>query len=165
MRTLTSASIGLLLILALAACGGSGGPAGEASPSGGEASPAAPEPSPTAPEPSPAAPEPSPAAPEPSPTAGEATTAACEVVDEAGTVQAQASDFTFSPDPVAVTVGTAVTWTNGDPAPHTVTLDDGSCDTGRFGQGESATIRFNAPGTYTYFCAVHPSMRGTVEVS
>jgi len=144
MRTLTSASIGLLLILALAACGGSGGPAGEVSPPAGE---------------------PSPTVGEASPTAGEGTTAACEVVDEAGTVQAQASDFTFSPDPVAVTVGTAVTWTNGDPAPHTVTLDDGSCDTGRFGQGESATIRFNAPGTYTYFCAVHPSMRGTVEVS
>lgn len=133
MRTLAIAALGLLLTLALAACGGSGATAAPAS----EAPPA---------------------------SEGAGSTAACEVVEGAGTVQAQAAGFAFTPDPVTASVGDAITWTNEDSAPHTVTLDDGSCDTGQFGRGETGTLRFNTPGTYAYHCAVHPNMKGTVEV-
>lgn len=103
------------------------------------------------------------AVPSAAPTAG---TASCEVADDgtAGTAVA-ASGFAFSPDAVSVAAGGAVTWTNGDGVGHTVTLDDGSCDSGTFGGGGSVTLRFTTPGSYGYFCAIHPSMTGTVEVN
>ncbi|HET7727802.1 MAG TPA: plastocyanin/azurin family copper-binding protein [Candidatus Limnocylindrales bacterium] len=142
MRTLTTAAVGVMLTLALAACGGTGATAAPVSEAPASQAPASEAP----------------------PASEGAGGAACEVVEEAGTVQAQAAEFAFSPDPVTASVGDAITWTNADSAPHTVTLDDGSCDTGQFGRGEAGTLRFNAPGTYAYHCALHPNMKGTVEV-
>ncbi len=140
MRTWTTAVFGILLTLAFAACGSSGAtsaPASEGPASAASEAPAA---------------------------SNGTGAAACEVVQEVGTVQAKAAGFAFSPDPITISVGDAITWTNGDSAPHTVTLDDGSCDTGQFGQGETGTIRFNVAGTYAYHCAVHPNMKGTIVV-
>jgi plastocyanin len=58
-----------------------------------------------------------------------------------------------------------VTWTNLDSmAPHTVTADDGSWGSGTLGQGATYSHVFTSPGTYTYHCAVHPYMTGTVVV-
>ena len=31
-------------------------------------------------------------------------------------------------------------------------------------QPESASVKFDTPGTYTYYCLIHPFMRGTVTV-
>lgn len=73
--------------------------------------------------------------------------------------------FAYRPAEITVPVGTTITWTNMDSAPHTATADDGSWNTGTLGQGESASITFDTPGTYPYFCAVHPSMRATVIVT
>jgi plastocyanin len=58
-----------------------------------------------------------------------------------------------------------VTWTNQDFAPHTATADDGSFDTGRLDQGETGSVTFDQPGTYTYTCTFHPNMKGTVVVT
>jgi plastocyanin len=71
-------------------------------------------------------------------------------------------DFAFSPGSVEIRVGDSVTWTNRDSVEHNAT--DGSFDTGLLGQGESASIRFDAPGTYAFLCEPHPSMTGTVVV-
>lgn len=71
-------------------------------------------------------------------------------------------DFAFSPQTVEIRVGERVTWTNRDGAEHNAT--NGSFDTGLLAQGESASIRFTAPGSYAFFCAPHPSMTGTVVV-
>lgn len=73
--------------------------------------------------------------------------------------------FRFLPAEVTVTVGTTITWTNMDSAPHSATADDGSWDTGVLGQGESGSVTFDTPGTYTYYCAVHPNMTATVIVT
>jgi plastocyanin len=73
-------------------------------------------------------------------------------------------DFTYDPDPVVVQVGGKVTWLNQDSAPHTATADNGSFDTGTLEQGKLKAETFKAAGTYTYFCEVHPTMHGTVEV-
>jgi plastocyanin len=63
-----------------------------------------------------------------------------------------------------VQVGGKVTWQNEDTAPHTATADDGSFDTGIVEKGKLGSATFKEPGTFTYFCEVHPTMHGTVEV-
>ena len=73
-------------------------------------------------------------------------------------------DFSFGSGSVTITAGGTVTWTNSDAAPHTATGDGASFDTGTIDPGGSASITFDTPGTYTYFCSIHPDMTGTVVV-
>ena len=73
-------------------------------------------------------------------------------------------NFAYSPDPVRVQVGGKVIWQNMDSAPHTATADDGSFDTGTLEKGKLKSETFKEPGTYTYYCEIHPTMHGTVEV-
>jgi plastocyanin len=71
--------------------------------------------------------------------------------------------FVFSPKVVSVNVGDTVTWRNDDGTVHTAT-DSGRFDTGNIGPGAAKSVTFNAAGTYSYICAVHPTMTGTVVV-
>ena len=73
-------------------------------------------------------------------------------------------EFTYQPDPVVVGVGGKVIWQNQDTAPHTATADDGSFDTGTIEKGKIGSETFKEAGTFTYFCEIHPTMHGTVEV-
>ncbi len=76
----------------------------------------------------------------------------------------QIVEFTYEPDSVVVQAGGKVIWQNEDTAPHTATADDGSFDTGIIEKGKLGAATFKEPGTFTYFCEVHPTMHGTVEV-
>jgi len=73
-------------------------------------------------------------------------------------------EFTYGPDPVTVQAGGKVIWLNQDTAPHTATADDGSFDTGTLERGKLKSETFKQAGTFTYFCEIHPTMHGTVEV-
>jgi plastocyanin len=73
-------------------------------------------------------------------------------------------DVAFAPKDIEVPVGTTVDWTNDDPFAHTVTADDGAFDSGTMDAGQVFSLTFDEPGTFDYFCAVHPSMTGTVTV-
>ena len=73
-------------------------------------------------------------------------------------------EFTYQPDPVVVQVDGKVSWQNQDTAPHTATADDGSFDTGTIEKGKLGSATFKEAGTFTYFCEIHPTMKGTVEV-
>jgi plastocyanin len=79
-------------------------------------------------------------------------------------------NFAFGPTPVTVNAGDTVTWTQHDTyAVHTVTADATSVekfDSGNLSTdtGVSFSHTFNTPGTFTYHCAIHPSMTGTVVV-
>jgi len=73
-------------------------------------------------------------------------------------------EFTYQPDPVVVQVDGKVIWQNQDTAPHTATADDGSFDTGTIEKGKIGSETFKEAGTFTYFCEIHPTMHGTVEV-
>jgi plastocyanin len=73
-------------------------------------------------------------------------------------------EFTYQPDPVVVQVGGKVIWQNQDTAPHTATADDGSFDTGTIEKGKIGSETFKEAGTFTYFCEIHPTMHGSVEV-
>jgi plastocyanin len=71
--------------------------------------------------------------------------------------------FAFEPATLEVAAGTEVTWTNQDPAQHTVTADDGSFDSGPIDQGATFSTTVNGP--VTYVCAIHPTMTGTIRVA
>jgi plastocyanin len=73
--------------------------------------------------------------------------------------------FAFSPADLTVAVGDTITVTNNDGAPHTLTAEDGSFDTGRLDRGESAEITLTSAGTFLFKCAFHPAMRGTITVA
>jgi plastocyanin len=86
--------------------------------------------------------------------------------------------ITFRPDTLGVTAGTTVTWANEDSSAHTVTSGpvdqgaagvtekpDGRFDSGEFTNGKKFSFKFETPGTYPYFCALHPAtMRGQITV-
>jgi amicyanin len=73
-------------------------------------------------------------------------------------------NYTYQPANMQVRVGTTVTWTNQDSVPHSVTFKKGMKDSGLLTQGQSFSYTFNTPGTYQYYCTVHPYMVATVNV-
>jgi plastocyanin len=73
--------------------------------------------------------------------------------------------FAFAPDTVQAKVGQKITWTNDDAAAHTVTATSGGdFDSGTLAQGASFSFTPEKAGTIAYFCEIHPSMVGTIEV-
>jgi len=73
-------------------------------------------------------------------------------------------DFAFQPNSSMVVAGGTVTWTNTGQAPHTVTADDGSFDSGTLSPGATFSQTFPTAGTFTYHCNIHPQMTATVIV-
>jgi plastocyanin len=63
-----------------------------------------------------------------------------------------------------VSVGSTVTWTNNDTVSHTSTADAGGFDSGILGPGAAFSKTFQSAGSFTYHCAIHPGMVGTVTV-
>lgn len=85
--------------------------------------------------------------------------------DAAAAVEVDIVDFAYNPDPITISVGQTVTWTNQDSAPHTVTAQDRALlQSGTLNQGETFTQTFDKPGTYEYFCEFHPNMKGVLIV-
>ena len=82
----------------------------------------------------------------------------------AATLQVEIKAFHFVPATLTVPVGATVTWTNGDDETHTVTATDHAYTSSGLEHAERYAHRFTAPGTYTYFCALHPHMTATVVV-
>jgi plastocyanin len=66
------------------------------------------------------------------------------------------NEYTYKPLRAKVKAGTTVTWTNAGKLPHSATAVDGSWTTGEIAPGQSATVKFDKPGTYTYRCTDHP---------
>jgi plastocyanin len=82
-----------------------------------------------------------------------------------GAASVAIADFAFDPAEASVAAGDTVTWTNNDPAAHTVTFEDGSADSGDLAQGATFEHTFDAAGEYAYRCDIHPSMTGTIVVA
>jgi predicted lipoprotein with Yx(FWY)xxD motif len=73
-------------------------------------------------------------------------------------------DFAFNPDPLEISVGTTVTWTNEDTVPHTATGNGNTFTTPTINQGQSESVTFTKAGTYEYHCEFHANMHGTIVV-
>lgn len=69
-------------------------------------------------------------------------------------------DFTYDPLQLTVPAGTTVTWVNAGQFEHSATADDGSFDTGLFAAGGQASITFDTPGTFVYYCLLHGAPGG-----
>ncbi|MGH9899997.1 MAG: cupredoxin domain-containing protein [Pyrinomonadaceae bacterium] len=73
-------------------------------------------------------------------------------------------DFTFKPAKLTVAPGTSVTWINKDSAPHTATSTEKRFNSGALDTGDKYTFVFTDKGDYSYFCALHPQMKGHVII-
>jgi plastocyanin len=135
-RAIVTLVLATLLTLALAACSG-----GNASSAPSTAASAAP--------------------PAASPTAA----SICEETTDPGDVTASIKDFSFDPADITAKVGQVIAFSNTGAAPHTVTLDDGSCTTPNINAGAADGIVFNVAGSYPFHCAIHAQMKGTIVVS
>ena len=72
-------------------------------------------------------------------------------------------NFTFGPQELKVKAGTTVTWTNEDDIPHTVVSPNNFRSKALDTDG-TYSFTFTTPGTYKYFCSLHPHMTGTIVV-
>ena len=85
--------------------------------------------------------------------------------DKAAAVEIKIDNFSFAPQTLTVPVGTQVTWTNRDDIPHTVVSDDKTTlKSHPLDTDEKFTYTFTKPGTYAYFCSIHPKMTAKVVV-
>ncbi|MDB5333449.1 MAG: hypothetical protein JWP03_4600 [Phycisphaerales bacterium] len=75
-------------------------------------------------------------------------------------------NFSFTPQVLSVPVGTTVTWVNHDDVPHTASSDDApvAFDSKALDTDDKYSFTFTRPGTYKYYCKVHPHMTASVIV-
>jgi Icc protein len=73
--------------------------------------------------------------------------------------------FAFMPPKLTIQRGTSVTWRNKDETPHNIVASDHSFTSPAIDGGESYTHKFDKPGTYGYFCRLHPQMVGSIVVT
>jgi plastocyanin len=88
------------------------------------------------------------------------------VADAAEAPEVKIDNYSFSPTPLTVPVGTTVTWINHDDIPHTVVSDDNprTFRSGGLDTDDKFAFTFTKAGTYKYFCSVHPRMTGFIVV-
>ena len=92
--------------------------------------------------------------------------AAAPAAPQAGqAIAADIRSFVFEPAAIQAKVGQEVTWTNHDPAQHTVTHAGSGFDSGTMAAKGTFSHTFDQPGEYRYICALHPGMKGTVVVT
>lgn len=82
-------------------------------------------------------------------------------------VKVAIKNYAFSPAALTISTGQTVTWTNEDAAPHTVTVSSGpqTFSSPQLSTGDTYSFTFTKAGTYSYYCAVHPTMTATVTVT
>ncbi|MGW3414942.1 cupredoxin domain-containing protein [Streptomyces sp. NPDC000888] len=84
----------------------------------------------------------------------------------AATYSVTMKGYAFSPASLSVPVGSTVTWTNQDTAPHDVKTTSGpvSIHSPMLDKGESWSFTFSTAGSYGYYCTVHPDMTAGITV-
>jgi plastocyanin len=83
---------------------------------------------------------------------------------KAAPVEVKIDNFSFSPATITVPAGTTVRWTNRDDIPHTVVNDKETFKSKTLDTDDQYSYTFTKPGTYEYFCSIHPKMTGKVIV-
>ncbi len=78
--------------------------------------------------------------------------------------QIMVENFSFQPGTLTVKAGTTVTWVNHDDEPHTVNENNKTFKSGTLDTDGKFSYKFTSPGTYSYFCSLHPRMTGQIIV-
>ena len=73
-------------------------------------------------------------------------------------------NFTFDPPRLVVKSGTTVTWQNNDDIPHTVVASGKAFRSKTLDTDDKYAFTFTTPGSYEYFCSLHPHMTGSIVV-
>ena len=80
-------------------------------------------------------------------------------------VRVDIASMQFQPATIRVKTGETVTWFNQEAMPHTITSpNSGLLASDQLNRGGSYEHTFQDPGTYTYYCSLHPSMIGKIIV-
>ncbi|MBV8906921.1 MAG: cupredoxin domain-containing protein, partial [Acidobacteriia bacterium] len=74
-------------------------------------------------------------------------------------------NFSFAPKQISVGVGTTVTWTNRDDVPHNVTSTERKFTSPVLDTDQTFSFTFKEPGSYPYYCKIHPMMTASVQVA
>ena len=82
-------------------------------------------------------------------------------------VHATIKNFAFIPNPIHVTIGQTIEWTNEDAPPHNVTYVSGPefRSSTTLTTGATFSVKVTQAGTIHYYCSIHPWMKGTIVVS
>jgi plastocyanin len=73
-------------------------------------------------------------------------------------------NFTFTPGTLTIPMNSAVTWVNKDDIPHVIASNDGLFKSKALDTDQTYSFTFAKPGTYSYFCSIHPKMIGKIIV-
>ena len=102
---------------------------------------------------------------------GKVVSVRASLAGEEESSQAQAAEakvtidnFSFTPQEITVKPGTTVTWVNQDDVPHTVVSNDKKFKSKALDTDDKFSFTFTDPGTYEYYCSVHPKMTAKVTV-
>ena len=82
----------------------------------------------------------------------------------AADIEVKIDNFTFNPQQITVKAGDTVIWINHDDIPHTVTSKTMAFRSKAMDTDDKFSVTFATPGSYAYFCALHPHMTGTIVV-
>ena len=96
--------------------------------------------------------------------AGLVAVALATTATQADEIQVKIDNFTFNPQQITVKAGTTVVWTNHDDIPHTVTSSTKVFKSNALDTDDKFLFTFTTPGSYLYFCALHPHMTGSIVV-
>ena len=91
-----------------------------------------------------------------------ATSAAASA--QAANTEVKIDQFAFAPQRVTVKAGTSVIWINDDDVPHTVASSSKFFKSKALDTKDKFSFTFTTPGTYEYFCSLHPHMTGAIVV-
>ena len=86
------------------------------------------------------------------------------VAARAADLEVKIDNFTFAPQRLTVKAGTTVTWINEDDIPHTIASSTKLFKSKALDTDDKFSFTFSTPGTYDYFCSLHPHMTGTILV-
>jgi plastocyanin len=82
-----------------------------------------------------------------------------------GKFQVKIDNFSFAPATLTVPAGATVTWVNQDDVPHNIVSSEGkTLKSPVLDTDEKFSYTFSQPGSYAYFCGIHPRMTGKVIV-
>ena len=79
-------------------------------------------------------------------------------------IEIKVDNFTFSPAVVTVAENSTITWTNKDDVPHVIASTDGAFRSKGLDTDDHYSFKFTRPGTYSYYCSIHPKMTGKIIV-
>lgn len=79
-------------------------------------------------------------------------------------IEVQIDYFSFMPHEITIAAGATVTWVNLDDVQHKVTSTDRTFKSRVLRTDDKFSFKFDEPGTYEYYCSIHPKMRGKVVV-